>query len=94
MSDDVVLGTMAMDEFKALRRAHRALSPQRVAIRGMQAGDVLILSHKGLSHQKKSGSCTLYMILSLENENGRGLRYAVTHLRDGNVAVACTAQES
>jgi hypothetical protein len=83
-NDGIVLRQMSLAEFAA---ASPMASPQLTAMRAMQPGTAIVLSHDGLAHA--APKCSLHRMAALMTKAHPTLRFATRHLPDGSVAVAC-----
>ena len=84
--------TISMDTFKTLGNQMLKASPQLKAVRAMEPNTAVIMSHEGLKCKKtKKGqmSCSFRSIVTVVQRKHSDRMWAVRHLPDGRVAVAC-----
>ena len=89
-----VLKTMTVEEAIACRsvlaRGAGHKSPQRLAIEALEAGQAIVLDHKGFKHLARGGCFSLGAI-RLANP---GHRYRSWHDGDNNIVVTCEERVS
>jgi len=88
-----IVRTMSMEEFdKGYNQ--RATSPQLKAIRAINPGEVIVLTHGTLRCSPRG--CSLAQIVVILNKKSADKRYRQRHIngRNGDVAVACAEKDS
>ena len=91
--NNTIIRAMTMDDFKLIPhgRGFRPKSQQRIAIEAMKPGDVLVLTHKGITHRAKG--CSISGIIRNINKLSDKQMWMWRHLPNTieEFAVACIA---
>ena len=69
-------------------------SPQRIFIKYMKAGETRKFNHSGLSHNSKTGTCSIANIVRELNSRDKTRQWRQHHLPDGSVYVKCFSFEA
>ena len=94
----VVLETMTVDEaqtkYADRTRITRPASPQRLAIRSLNIGEAILLSHEGLTCPNNNAlGCALTRAVANEAKLHRQKRFISRHI-DGNVLVTLQSRNA